>query len=374
MSYPDLLEKISSLSGKKTHIAAVQAMSRLLGHPEKKTALIHVAGTNGKGSVSLKIAEALGKKCGLFTSPHLFCFRERIRIGGQKIDEKAFVELLTDILKIANQAGIELSCFELCTLLAFEYFAREKVDFGVIEVGLGGRLDATNIAKPILSVITSVGLDHCELLGENLDEIAREKAGIIKPKVPIVIGPSVPHSIIEPIAKSFGAPLTQVQGVFPHYGLENQAVAKAALEQISISTPPPDIEPPCRFERFYFEKRTVILDVAHNPQGIEKLIERLKFTFPDQPYHFILAMSANKDISTCAKLLSSGAASVRVLECAHPRLAPAQELKKYFPISGTPEQCFKSLSLEKGVIVVCGSFFIMEPIVQILSRAADPHS
>jgi dihydrofolate synthase/folylpolyglutamate synthase len=372
MDYSQMMQTIVSLAGKKTDVTAVQAMAERLGHPEKKFRTIHVAGTNGKGSVSLKIAHALGPRCGLFTSPHLFCFRERIQIGGQKISEQAVVELLEPILQIASQANIFLSYFEVCTLLAFVYFAREKVDFAVIEAGLGGRLDATNILAPTVSVITSIGLDHCELLGDSIEKIAQEKAGIIKANTPLVIGPSAPQAIIAPIAKSRGAPLTRVEGRFPHYGFENQAIATAVLQQLSIFSPTPPIELPCRFEQVVCKNKRVILDVAHNPQGIEKLIERLNFSFPNQPYRFIFSMSSTKDLPTCAALIRSAAASVYVLEYSHPRLAPLHELKKYFPVSASPEKCLQGALQEEGVIVICGSFFIMETMVKNLI-SEDPH-
>jgi len=368
MNYREILQNITSLVGKKTDLKAVEAMASLLGHPEKKFKAIHVAGTNGKGSVSLKIARSLGPRCGLFTSPHLFCFRERILIGDEKISEQAVVELVNPILEIAKRANISLSYFEVCTLLAFSYFAREKIELAVIEVGLGGRLDATNIVNPILSVITSIGYDHCEMLGNTLEAIAKEKGGIIKPTVPLVIGPTVPRAVIVPIAHSLGAPLVQVEGSFPHYGLENKAIAETALQQLSQESRAVDIEPRCRFEQRRYKNRTVILDVAHNPQGLEKLIERLNLSFPEQPYHFIFAMSSSKDVAACAERIQSAAASVQIVECSHPRLAPLDELRKYFKNSGSVEECLNFALQKEGIIVFCGSFFIFEEVVKVLSH------
>jgi len=158
-------------------------------HPHKKFKCIHVAGTNGKGSVSHFIASILqqaGYKVGLYTSPHLKDYRERIKINGQMIDEHYVVRFISDNKSLFD--SVQPSFFEMSVALAFKYFADEKVDVAVIEVGLGGRLDSTNIIQPILSVITNIGMDHTDLLGDTLEKIAAEKAGIIKKDIPVVIG------------------------------------------------------------------------------------------------------------------------------------------------------------------------------------------
>ncbi|MEP6259940.1 MAG: folylpolyglutamate synthase/dihydrofolate synthase family protein [Gillisia sp.] len=166
-----------------------------LGDPQYKFKSIHVAGTNGKGSVSHMLASVLqeaGYKVGLYTSPHLKDFRERIKINGKEIPEKAVIDFISE-----NKAFFEankLSFFEMTVGMAFDYFSREQVDIAVIEVGLGGRLDSTNIITPQLSVITNIGLDHTEILGNSLEEIAAEKAGIIKPGVPVIIGENQPET------------------------------------------------------------------------------------------------------------------------------------------------------------------------------------
>ena len=169
------------------------ALMHALSNPHLRFPAIHVAGTNGKGSTSHLIAAALqaaGLRVGLYTSPHLVDFRERIRINGQMIPESEVIRFVSDTSIIINK--VQPSFFEAATALAFAYFAAEQVDIAVIEVGLGGRLDATNILTPILSVITNIGLDHTEYLGHTLPEIAAEKAGIIKPGVPCVIGETDP--------------------------------------------------------------------------------------------------------------------------------------------------------------------------------------
>ena len=173
----------------KKDLTNILAFSRKLNFPEKKFKSIHVGGTNGKGSTSHMLSSILqeaGYKVGLYTSPHLKNFTERIRINGQEIPKKTVTSFINE-----NKSFLEsqkLSFFEMTVGLAFDYFANEKVDIAIIEVGLGGRLDSTNIIKPELSVITNIGLDHTQFLGETLPEIAYEKAGIIKENIPVIIG------------------------------------------------------------------------------------------------------------------------------------------------------------------------------------------
>jgi len=173
----------------KKDLTNIVALSEHLGFPEKKFKSIHVAGTNGKGSTSHMIASVLqeaGNKVGLYTSPHLKDFRERIRINGTLIPEKDVIEFVTNNKAFLEDQG--LSFFEMTVGMAFDYFAKQQVDIAIIEVGLGGRLDSTNIVTPSVSVITNIGFDHTQFLGDKLSEIAYEKAGIIKPGIPVVIG------------------------------------------------------------------------------------------------------------------------------------------------------------------------------------------
>lgn len=182
-----------------------------LGNPERKFRSIHVAGTNGKGSVSHFLASILqeaGYKVGLYTSPHLVDFRERIRINGDMIAQQTVVDFVEANRRLF--ADLHLSFFEMTVGLAFDYFAREKVDIAVVEVGMGGRLDSTNVITPLLSVITNIGLDHTQFLGDTLEKIAAEKAGIIKPGVPVVVGETQPETkpVFERVAAERNAPIT----------------------------------------------------------------------------------------------------------------------------------------------------------------------
>lgn len=186
----------------KPGIGNMEFMDQLLGHPHKSYKVIHVAGTNGKGSVSnmlTSVLASLGYKVGLYTSPHILDFRERIRVVSSQGDALSVLIPKEDVWDFIQKwqdtfDHLDMSFFEITTSMALDWFARQKVDYVVLETGLGGRLDSTNIVTPVLSVITNIGLDHCDLLGESLPEIAFEKAGIIKPRVPVVIGESNPET------------------------------------------------------------------------------------------------------------------------------------------------------------------------------------
>jgi dihydrofolate synthase / folylpolyglutamate synthase len=219
MDYPQTIEYLFTrlplfsrigAAAYKADLVNIQTLSKELGNPENKFRSVHVAGTNGKGSSSHMLAAILqkaGYKTGLYTSPHLHDFRERIRINGHMIPEKnvvAFTERIGDLIE-----KIEPSFFEISVAMAFEWFALEQIDIAVIEVGLGGRLDSTNIITPEVSVITNISYDHMDLLGNTLQKIAFEKAGIIKPGVPVVIGEEQAEiqNVFQQIAEENGSPI-----------------------------------------------------------------------------------------------------------------------------------------------------------------------
>ena len=208
-----VFEKIGA-KAYKPGLQTTFALDDHFGHPHQKYKTIHIAGTNGKGSSSHTLAAILqsqGYKVGLYTSPHLIDFRERIRVNGECVPEQYVIDFVEE-----NRAFFEPlhpSFFELTTAMALKYFAEQKVDYAVIEVGLGGRLDCTNIITPILSIITNISFDHTQFLGNTLAEIAGEKAGIIKPGVPVVIGEYLPETrtVFEKKAKSENAPILFAQ-------------------------------------------------------------------------------------------------------------------------------------------------------------------
>ena len=381
--YVDTLGQIFSFSKgreRKRSLSCMETLCNVYNQPQNSFKTIHIAGTNGKGSVSTKIAAALtkgGYRTGLYTSPHISSFRERIQINGQMISKEEIVSLFSDVKKKINDLDLHITFFEITTLLAFLYFRNRGVDVAVIETGLGGRLDATNVISPLLSVITSIGYDHLDLLGPTLEEISREKAGIIKKDVPIVIGPNVSYSFIKKMADVQFSSLYQntIQG--KDYDIENQETAPLALKLLQSSFPlsKKSIEeglkekPLCRFEKHVREK-VIILDVAHNPQGFERLLERLCDQYPSHHYRFIIGFSKGKDISECAAIIQSKASAVHLVTSCHPCLENTKKIQTAF--SSTKTHLYIEESIELGiqhalqassiipeVVVVAGSFFIM---------------
>lgn len=225
--------QVVGTSAYKEGLEGILAFAEHLGNPQNKFKTIHVGGTNGKGSVSHTLASVLqsaGYKVGLFTSPHLRDFRERIRVNGEVIPEQCVIEFVERNKQIFDV--IYPSFFEVCVGMAFEYFAKEKVDVAVIEVGLGGRLDSTNIISPDLSVITNISFDHVAILGDTLEKIAVEKAGIIKRNTPVVIGEAEGEikNIFKQKAESVSAPIRFAEDTFI-LGVGNQSVENGTIYQ-----------------------------------------------------------------------------------------------------------------------------------------------
>jgi dihydrofolate synthase/folylpolyglutamate synthase len=334
---------------------------QLLHYPQKAYPTIHVAGTNGKGSVATKIAKTFqcaGYRVGLYTSPHLLSPNERIQINGTPIGD----------LHLTRHLPPHLTFFEAMTLLAFLYFQEQKVDIAVIEVGLGGRLDATNVIAPLLSIITSIGFDHKERLGSTLHEIALEKYGIAKPKIPLIIGPTVP-SIPQPDTPIYSVPPTSSC----LYDDENQAIAELALRHLSLSFSLPLsaiqsgllVKPKGRLERLAQHTPPLYFDAAHNPPAFKALIRALTFLHPNTQMHWILALSKDKEITECAKIISPHAASIRLPHIPHPRVAPPSTLASLLlqsHIDDTYADAYAALSNmpPSDIILVTGSFFILK--------------
>jgi len=324
----------------------IRVLLRELGDPQLRYPTIHVGGTSGKGSTATMIAAALtasGLRVGLHTKPHLSSMTERARIDGAPIDEERFAALLSDMTSaIERTVGEEgrPSYYETLLALAFEYFAREAVDVGVIEVGIGGTLDGTNVLVPEVSVITNVGLDHTEILGETKEEIARDKAGIAKPGVPLVSDASgAPLAVIAEICREVGAPFFRVDDrvrledrpsepygqsfgattergryelslpILGGFQRRNAATAIAALEFLG-DTLRPSIEAvergfatlviPGRME-FFPAFPSVVFDVAHNADKAQSLADALRETFPEKRFVFVVAIGESKDAAGVLK-------------------------------------------------------------------------
>jgi dihydrofolate synthase / folylpolyglutamate synthase len=363
------------------------AICRLLDNPENKFRSVHVAGTNGKGSTSHMIASVLqsaGFKVGLYTSPHLKDFRERIRINGEMIPEKNVIDFVEKYK--SDFEKIKPSFFEMTVGLAFNYFAEEKVDIAVIEVGLGGRLDSTNVITPLVSVITNISFDHVALLGDTIEKIAVEKAGIIKDNVPVVIGETQEltkdvftevaekhHSEIvfadqiysvknvcqikrEKICQQFDV---EMEGKIIYNDLETDLLGSyqkkniltvfSSIDQLNkkgFSISENSIREGmrnvikntgllCRWQIFSTEP-LIIADTGHNEAGIKEVLEQISNT-PHKQLHFVIGMVNDKDVSAVLGLLSKDAIYY-FCKASIPRALDAKELAdkaKTFGLNGS---------------------------------------
>ncbi len=393
------------------------ALCDYLGQPQQRFKSIHIAGTNGKGSTSHMLAAILqeaGYKTGLYTSPHLKDFRERIRINGQMIPEEKVVAFVEQIRSFSET--LEPSFFELTVAMAFQYFAEEQVDVAVIETGLGGRLDSTNVITPVLSVITNIGWDHMNLLGDNLPAIAAEKAGIIKPGVPVVIGETLPETrpVFEAQARQTQSPVyyaaeayrvnrVQLQlsqlhctvtseqerisenftldlpGLYQARNLctvlcaeavllEQGFVISAAQEKAALARVKALTGLQGRWELISRDP-AVILDVAHNEDGIRQLLLHLQ-QIRDQyrALHLVLGMVKDKEVEAVLKLLPRDA-RYYFTQAEIPRALPAPELQARaaslqlegprFPDVNKALEAARSAAEPGDLILVCGSVFLV---------------
>ncbi|AOW08256.1 bifunctional folylpolyglutamate synthase/dihydrofolate synthase [Flavobacterium gilvum] len=319
-------------SAYKKDLTNVILLADHLDNPHKKIKCIHVAGTNGKGSTSHMLASVLqeaGYKVGLYTSPHLKDFRERIKIDGKEISEDFVCEFIQKH-KSFFEAN-DMSFFEMTVGLAFEYFAKEKVDIAIIEVGLGGRLDATNIITPLVSVITNIGIDHVQFLGNTLESIATEKAGIIKPKIPVVIGEYTPETKPVFLAKAetnkaeiyFASdliPETFPSDLIGDYQEHNKKTVIQTFKILNEQTNFKVSEQSLKSGLLQVVKNTgllgrwqqlgvnpkIICDTAHNKNGLEIVLEQIqKETFEN--LHILLGVVNDKELGEVLALFPKNA-------------------------------------------------------------------
>lgn len=371
----DLFKRIPEMG--HNSLARMQHLADLFGNPQKQFPIVHVAGTNGKGQVTAKIAHALkqgGYRVGRFISPHLYDYCERITIGNDEIPLEDLFRLHEE-LEVAWGGKSNSPHFFECTLLyALRFFAEQKVDVAVIEAGLGGTYDPTNIVFPILSIITSIGYDHMEHLGKTINEIAAQKAGIIKNGVPLIIGPFAKYPPIIKRAHEIAHSLHVVDETHSFYDRENQLIAKKALELLSdrFSLKKAHIEQgiafslPCRFE----QRGQIIYDVAHNLDGFRRLIEALQVKFPQKKHRFLVGLGQKKDITGCLKQLLPVVSHIHFVQSDHPFAERAEILASIYEsltsnaytIDKTVKEGFlrakRKLASDERLIV-CGSFYIM---------------
>jgi len=313
-----------------------------LGNPHLKFKSIHVAGTNGKGSVCAMLDSILredGYKVGLYTSPHLHKMNERIRVQGDDIPDQKLEEGIRRIKWVGE--GLELTTFEILTCVAFEYFAEQKIEMAVVEVGLGGRLDATNLVKPKVSVITNVDYDHTEYLGDTLEKIAAEKSGIVKRGIPVVTSEDKPAvlNVIRNACRSKGARLWVVgkddsmeagsRLLGPHQRKnEAMAVKVAGLLKIDPKVIKAGLKKahwPGRFHVISSDPVTIV-DGAHNGAGARALKETIRELKIKRPLTLVLGMQSYKNITDYVKIVTPMAEHIIVTQSSHPQSATPEDI------------------------------------------------
>ena len=402
------------------------AICKFLGHPEKKIKTIHIAGTNGKGSTSHMLAsifQEAGYKTGLYTSPHLYDFRERIKVNGQMCSQDFVIEFTNKIKPCIEK--IEPSFFEITVGMAFDYFVQEKVDIAIIETGLGGRLDSTNVIEPELSIITNIGFDHMALLGNTLEAIASEKAGIIKKDTPVVIGAIVTATkkVFEDKANTENAPIYFAENFIEFKSFQNNwqnalfEFNQPLIHLLDAPLFPKNFTIECDLPAKYQAKNLkavlvaaqllstmgwkltagkvmkalsqvkknnglmgrweciqdsprVILDVAHNEHGVHALLEQLaSLQYPQ--LHIVTGMVKDKDVQAVLKLLPKNA--LYYFTQSHiPRALPVNELAAQAIVIGLNGHSYEDVNLalkdaiknanHNDLILVIGSVFLVAEV------------
>ena len=428
MDYPRALQYVLSFADyerastsrvkyRDFNLKRVREMLRRLGNPHLVYPSVHIAGTKGKGSTVAMVASILttaGYKTGQYTSPHLHTVRERIAMDGEPISERDFAQRVTEVRQVVDMVNADpvlgpVTVFEVLTVLAFLHFRRAGAHIAVVEVGLGGRLDATNVLTPRLCAITNISLDHTEVLGDTLAKIAEEKAGIIKPGVPVVVSAQQPEALeaIVRIAQAKGAPLvnagrdtsiellskditgqelsiTTVKQTYrvrlPLLGdfqRENAATAIAICETLAGlgATITPEaivrglsrVKWPARVE-VVAQEPLVIVDGAHNPYSIARLRESLQHDFTYANAHLIFGVNRTKDLGGMVAALKGLPGDVIATASQHPKAVPAQEVAQALASGGilaiTKPDTAAALAYAKSryrkgdLIIATGSLFI----------------
>ena len=370
----------------------MKRLSASLGNPHRNIKSVHVAGTNGKGSTAHMLASILqtaGYTVGLYTSPHLKDFRERIKINGQPIDKDIVVDFVNEHLEILEVGNY--SFFEAAVAMAFHFFAKMQVDVAIIEVGLGGRLDATNIITPILSIITNISKDHQQFLGNTIEEIAFEKAGIIKDNIPVVLGQNteVVQKVIIDKANSLSSPVffanqneTCETDLLGDYQKDNIATALKALKVLTnFEISNKHIQDGLRAVvkntgllgrwQIIDDSPMVIADVAHNESGIVAVMSQLKSMSFDK-LHIVFGMVEDKDFEQLQQHLPKDA----TYYFCSPKVARAKSADKlfaeanFFGFNGESYKSVsdalnaaKSMALPSDIVLICGSFFVVSEVI-----------
>ncbi|MGB7063121.1 MAG: folylpolyglutamate synthase/dihydrofolate synthase family protein [Candidatus Zixiibacteriota bacterium] len=412
MNYQETLQYLFNLErfGIKLDLSNITLILTRLGNPQLKFPSIHVAGTNGKGSVAAMLHSILcesGYKAGLYTSPHLIDFRERIRVGRELVEKNFIYDFVEGLRKEIDEK--HYTFFEVTTAMAFEYLAQKKVDLAILETGLGGRLDATNMIKPVISIITNIGREHTKQLGNAIGQIAGEKAGIVKPGIPTVTAVSQPEALdaIRSVCAKKNSELIQVQDgstytVFDssvdgskftfssnsanyedlelnlagEHQVLNAATALTAIEKLrqlgwrvgeqAIRRGLKKVNWRARLEVFR-KKPLVLLDVAHNPPGTTVLIEALDRLFPDSRLIFVFGVMEDKDHGSMLKEICRKAKFMVLTKPDYERAAEPESLKETVEKGSVPYEIIPQVrqaylfALKKAqsddIICVTGSHF-----------------
>ena len=398
-NYADAVKLLTSPKTFKISLGLerMEKVMELLGNPQDKLNCIHVAGTNGKGSVCAIIASILneaGIKAGVYSSPHIFKYTERMKIStltskGKReltnIPDNIFAQYVFEISELAEKNNINLTEFEILTAVMFKYFADEKAEIVVLETGLGGRFDATNIIKKNLcSVITHIDYDHTERLGNTLDKIAFEKAGIIKPNCPCIVlegreafydkamEVGAELEIINPTVSSSNLALKGV------YQQENLALALAVIErcfphigQDIIEKGLKNVKHPCRFE--YIKEKNLIIDGAHNPNGIAGLMQSLDMYYPNTKRRFIFECLRNKKYEKMInEICKNNNPEIYFYHFKHENSAVFDELKAVCPVQCKELNQNTKIDFNDGYLnIICGSFYMLAELLELLKITPD---
>jgi dihydrofolate synthase/folylpolyglutamate synthase len=410
LTYPAAIEFLYSLRlfGAKFGLENTLKLAGLAGNPPGKLRFIHVAGTNGKGSTCAmleSIYRAAGLRTGLFTSPHLVSFRERIQIGRRLIPEADVVRLVAEFQPYLGQfpAGHHPTFFEVVTVMALKFFAEQQCDLVIWETGLGGRLDATNIVTPLASVITNIAFDHQQWLGDTLEKIAAEKAGIIKPGVPVVTGADAPEAlaVIQNVARGEKARLIQVGreefssrtsggaglSLAGEHQQANAALALAAVEILQKQIPVTQAQTrrglaavnwPGRLQLIPRpDGRQILLDGAHNPAGAAALAAALRQSFPAAGRTLVLGALADKDWQAVCNILAPLASKILPVPVASERAAGAADLAECCRSANPAAEIVACANLAEALeksaadpfVVVTGSLYLVGEALELLGAA-----
>lgn len=361
-------------------------LKEYLAYPAPEVTVIHVAGTNGKGSTCAmidRIARSSGKRTGLFTSPHLIDYRERIQVSGIEIPEDRCAQGLTELRSICENLETHPTFFEITLALAMRWFRERECEIIVLETGMGGRLDATTAVPADIAVITPIGLDHTQWLGDTIELVAAEKAGIFVPGKPAISSPQDPAacSVLEKEANAARSPLEFIDEPLLGYGIAlpgphqqwNAALAVAALHRAGLPLNSDIIRDglanvrwPGRFEIFREGQTTIVLDGAHNPHASKMLAETWRSEFGERKAALVFSAVSSKDIAGILADVAPLASEIFICPVDTPRATPPEEIAAALPEGAPPHsifptfaEAFAAASAKNDPILIAGSLFLV---------------